>query len=49
MPSVLSDDIYKALKQDILTLKVKPGQLLTEQEVCEQFNISRTPSNAVVI
>ncbi|GAU75696.1 GntR family transcriptional regulator [Fusibacter sp. 3D3] len=46
--SVLSDDVYEILKQDILTLKVKPGQTLTEQEICDQFIISRTPSRDVL-
>lgn len=35
--------VYRCLKQDILDLKLKPGQLLKEAELCERFQVSRTP------
>lgn len=38
-----SDDIYHALKDDILTLKLKPGQMLSENEVANNYSVSRTP------
>ncbi len=38
-----SDLVYSSLKEDILTLRLKPGQLLSEVEICERFGVSRTP------
>lgn len=35
--------VYESLKQDILNLELKPGQLLKETELCERFGVSRTP------
>ncbi len=35
--------VYESLKSDILDLRLKPGQLLKETEICEKFNVSRTP------
>ena len=35
--------VYESLKEDILALKLKPGQLLKETEICERFLVSRTP------
>ena len=36
-------DIYQKLKEDILTLKLKPGQMISENEVASIYNVSRTP------
>jgi len=36
-------DIYAKLKDDILTLKLKPGQMISENEVANIYNVSRTP------
>lgn len=38
-----SDLVYHELKNDIMTLDLKPGQLLSEIEICERFGVSRTP------
>ena len=31
--------VYESLKQDILDLELKPGQLLKETELCQRFPI----------
>lgn len=36
-------DIYQKLKDDIITLKLKPGQMISENEVANIYNVSRTP------
>jgi len=36
-------EIFLALKEDILTLKLYPGQRLSENELAEFYNVSRTP------
>lgn len=35
--------VFETLKDDILHLKIKPGEALLEADVCERFNASRTP------
>ena len=35
--------IYAALKEDIFTLKLRPGQMLSENEIAERYHVSRTP------
>lgn len=36
-------DIYEKLRADILSLRIRPGEKISENELCEQFNVSRTP------
>ena len=38
-----SDLVYETLKQEILDLRLKPGQLISEAEICSRFCVSRTP------
>lgn len=37
------DMVFEILKQEILDLELKPGQAISENEVCERFGVSRTP------
>lgn len=39
----LSTSLLGKLQKDILTGKLKPGQKLTEQEICKAYGVSRTP------
>ena len=39
----LSTNLYTELQEDILTGKLKAGQKLTEQKICNEYNVSRTP------
>ncbi|AOT70703.1 GntR family transcriptional regulator [Geosporobacter ferrireducens] len=41
--SMNSDEIYHALKKDILNLRLTPGQLISENEISKKYNVSRTP------
>ena len=36
-------EIYEKLKEEILTLKIIPGEKISENDICERFNVSRTP------
>ena len=38
-----SREIYLALKEDILALNLRPGQMISENEIAERYNVSRTP------
>ena len=40
---ISADDIYKLLKEDILSLKLKPRQMISENEIASSYNVSRTP------
>lgn len=46
--NTIGDEVYENLKQSIINLTIKPGQTLTEQEICETYGISRTPSRDVL-
>ena len=35
--------VYQVLKEEILNLELKPGQVIKETEICERFSVSRTP------
>jgi len=37
------EKVYDELKEDILTLKLSPGEPLREQELATRFGVSRTP------
>ncbi len=37
----ISTTIYEKLKKEIVSLKIKPGEKLSEQEVCERFSVTR--------
>ncbi len=39
----LSTDIYERLKQRIMYWEYLPGSRLTEEALCEEFNVSRSP------
>lgn len=35
--------VFEVLKQEILDLELKPGQMISENEICDRFGVSRTP------
>jgi DNA-binding GntR family transcriptional regulator len=35
--------IFDTLKEDLLKLNIKPGEIIGEQEICNRFSVSRTP------
>lgn len=37
------DVVFTTLKQEILDLRLKPGQPISENEICGRFEVSRTP------
>ncbi len=41
--SMNNDEIYLALKEDIINLRLAPGQLISENEISKKYNVSRTP------
>jgi DNA-binding GntR family transcriptional regulator len=43
MTVLLRDTIYQAIRSAILTCEFKPGQKLREQDLAEQYRVSRSP------
>lgn len=46
--SVNSDEIYRILEEEIVNLQIKPGEALSENDLCLRFDVSRTPIRAVL-
>lgn len=40
--------IYETLEQDILLFRLKPGEFISEHQLCERFKVSRTPIRGVL-
>ena len=43
VPTTIGDQVYKALRRDIIELKIEPGEKLSEAQVAERFQVSRAP------
>ena len=43
-----SMDVYNGLKHDILYLNLKPGDMISELEICKQYGVSRTPARDAI-
>lgn len=42
-PGTLAQKTYASLKEGILSLVLKPGEVLRKPEICEQLGVSRSP------
>lgn len=47
MQTNTKEDIYNALCDDIIKLKLKPGEIISENAIATRFSVSRTPVRAV--
>lgn len=43
-----NDELYYLLKKDLLCLKFKPGQMISENDLANEYNVSRTPIRSVI-
>lgn len=43
-----TEAIYRELEADIVDLRIRPGELLSENPLCDRFQISRTPIRSVL-
>lgn len=41
--STIADQVYQAIRVNIMTLKIAPGTAMSEKEIGEKLNVSRTP------
>jgi DNA-binding GntR family transcriptional regulator len=45
----VSDQVYEALRKAIVTLRLPPGASISENRICRQIGVSRTPVRAAII
>lgn len=45
----LGENLFTALQKDILTGKLRPKEKLTEQRICDEYGVSRTPVRAALL
>lgn len=41
--TINTDEIYNILKNRVINLEYEPGQILNEEDIANEFNVSRTP------
>lgn len=46
--AIQSREIFETLEAEILNLTLKPGELLSENNLCERFGVSRSPIRSVL-
>jgi DNA-binding GntR family transcriptional regulator len=44
----VSDQVYEALKKAIISLRLPPGTLISENRICRQIGVSRTPVRSAI-
>ncbi len=42
------EQLYELIEHEIMTLKIVPGEVLSENSLCERFGISRTPARTIL-
>lgn len=47
MSTLGNDELYNIIKKDLLCLKFKPGQMISENDIAKVYNVSRTPVRSV--
>lgn len=45
----VAEQIYESLRDAIVTIRLLPGTALSENRICRQFGVSRTPARAAVL
>src|SRR5580692_4867379 len=45
----VSDQVYEALKKAIISLRLPPGTLISENRICRHIGVSRTPVREAII
>lgn len=43
-----TDEIYQILETELVSLTLKPGDVISENSLCQRFSISRTPIRSVL-
>lgn len=46
--NLTNEQLYKQIEEEIVTLKIPPGEVLSENTLCKRLNISRTPVRSLL-
>lgn len=46
---MITDKCYEAIRRDILTCKMKPGSAVTEDQLCEVYEVGKAPVRAALV
>ncbi|OXM82546.1 GntR family transcriptional regulator [Paenibacillus rigui] len=46
---LIRDQVYDALKKDIMELRLEPGRLISEKELVDRLDVSRTPIREALV
>lgn len=46
--NLTNEQLYKQIEDEIVTLKIPPGEILSENTLCKRLNISRTPVRSLL-
>ncbi len=46
--SLRNDTIFETIQGEIVSLKIKPGSILSEHQLSERFSVSRTPIRSIL-
>lgn len=49
MEASLNENTYSSLKQDIMNLRLKPGDAISAAKVAEMYHVSRTPAREAIV
>lgn len=49
LAQISSEDIYQSVREDILNLRLVPGQRVSENEIAGKYGVSRTPVKAAFL
>lgn len=42
------EDVYSLLREEILLIKIEPGQMISENSIADRFGLSRTPVRSIL-
>ena len=47
--TLTAEDVYQTLRSEILTLRIRPGEMLPENMLVSRFGLSRTPIRSIIV
>lgn len=47
--TLTAEEVYQTLRSEILTLRIRPGEMLPENMLVSRFGLSRTPIRSIIV
>lgn len=47
--TLTAEEVYQTLRSEILTLRIRPGEMLPENTLVSRFGLSRTPIRSIIV